>query len=103
MTETQVGNGNTTGLLRVIVKVCLCIHICIVTDDLDGVLVRTYGTVSTKTPELTVGCSFRSSNRILLDVKRQVGNIIDDTDCKSWLLCIIEYSDDLSRSCILGT
>ena len=62
LTETQVRHGNTAGLLGVIIKVSLCVHVSVVTDDLDGVLVCTYGTVSAKTPEFTVGSSFRSGN-----------------------------------------
>ena len=62
MTETQVGHGNTAGLLGVIIEVSLCVHIGVIADDLDGVLVCTYGTVCAQTPELTVGGSFRSGN-----------------------------------------
>ena len=62
-TETQVRHGNTAGLLGVIIKVCLSVHIGVVTDDLDGVLVCTYGTVSAQTPELTVDGAFRSGNQ----------------------------------------
>ena len=60
LTETQVRHGNTAGLLGVIIKVSLSVHVGVVTDDLDGVLVCTYGTVSAQTPELTVDGSFRS-------------------------------------------
>ncbi len=63
LTETQVRHCNTTGLLGVIVEVSLSVHVCIVTDDLDGVLVSTYSTVSSKSPELTVCCSFWCCNK----------------------------------------
>ena len=96
-----MGNCNTTGLLGVIIKVCLSVHICVVTNDLDGVLVGTYCTICTKTPELTVCSSFRSSNRIFLNIQGKICNIIDDTDGKSLFLCVVVYSDDLSRSSIL--
>ena len=62
VSETQMRHGNTAGLLGVVIKVCLSVHISVITDDLDGVLVSTYRTVSAKTPELTVGCSLWSSN-----------------------------------------
>ena len=52
LTETQVRHCNTTRLLRVIVEVSLCIHVSIVTDDLDRVLVSSYSTVSSKSPDL---------------------------------------------------
>ena len=52
LTETKVRHCNTAGLLGVIIKICLSIHICIVTNDLDGVFVSTYSTISSKSPEL---------------------------------------------------
>ena len=103
MTEAQVRHGNTAGLLGVIIKVCLCIHIGIVTDDLDGVLVCTYGTVSAQTPELAVGSSFRSGNDGSTGFQRQIGYIINDTDGEFLLLGVVVYSNDLCRSGILGT
>jgi hypothetical protein len=60
LSEAEVRHGNTAGLLGVIVEVSLCIHIGVITDDLDGVLVRADGTVCAKTPELAVDGSFRS-------------------------------------------
>ena len=46
LTETQVRHCNTAGFLRVVIKICLSVHICVVTDDLDGVLVCSNSTVS---------------------------------------------------------
>ena len=39
-----MGNGYTTWFFGIIIKVSLSIHISIITDDLDGVLVSTYST-----------------------------------------------------------
>ena len=63
LTKTQVGNGNTAGLLGVILEVSLSLHVSMVTDDLDGVLVGADCTVSTKSPELAVNGSFRCRNK----------------------------------------
>ena len=52
--ETKIRNGNAAGLLGVIGKICLRIHIRVITDDLNGILVGSDCTVSTKTPE--TGC-----------------------------------------------
>ena len=64
ITEAQVADGDTTGLLGVILEVCLNILISVVTDDLNGVLVSTNGTVTADTPELALNgalsCSIRS-------------------------------------------
>ena len=62
-TETKVRNGDTAGLLRVVGEVALCVHIGVVADDLDGVLVGTYGTVSAEAPELTAVCAGRGGVR----------------------------------------
>ena len=62
MSETQMGHGYTTRFLGIIIKICLCIHVSVITDNLDGVLVGAYGTICTQTPELTVGGPFWSGN-----------------------------------------
>ena len=96
-------HGHTAGLLGIIVKVCLCIHICVVTDDLDGVLVRSNRTVCSQSPELTVDGSFRSRNQSRSCSKRKIGHIIFDTDGESCLVSVVKYCDDLCRRRILGT
>ena len=102
-TKTQVRHCNTTGFFGIIIKVCLSVHISIVTNDLDGVLVSTYSTVCTQTPELTVDSSFRCGNQRSACFQRQIGNIIYDTDCEFLFCCIFIYSNDLCRCCIFGT
>ena len=103
VTETKVWNCNTAWLLGVIIKICLSIHICVVTDNLDRVLVSTNSTVRTKSPELTACNSFRSCYRWRTCRKWKISYIIVDTDCKSLLLCVIVYCDNLCRCCILRT
>ena len=103
LTKTKVRHGHTAGLLGVIVKVCLCIHIGVVADDLDGVLVCTYGTVSTKSPEFAVDGSFRRGNKGSTQFQRKVCHIIHDTDGEFCLLIIMVYGNDLRRCSIFGT
>ena len=103
MAETKVGHGNAAGLLGVIIKICLSIHIGVVADDLDGVLVSAYRTVSAQTPELTVGSSLGSGHQRSAKGKRQMGHIILNTDGELFLLAVLIYSYDLGRSGILGT
>ncbi len=98
-----MGHGNAAGLLGVIIKVCLCIHIGVITNDLNGVLVSAYSTVCAQTPELTVGGSFGSCNQLSAQLQGQVGNIIFDTDSEFLLLGISIYSNDLCGSGIFGT
>ena len=103
LSEAQVRHGHTAGLLGVIIKVCLCIHVCVVTDDLDGVLVGSYSTVSAQSPELAVDGSFRSGNQRSANLQRQVGHIIHDTDGEFCFLGVVVYGNDLSRCGVLGT
>ena len=103
LSETQVRHRYTAGLLGVIIEVSLSIHVCVVTDDLDGVLVCTYGTVCAKSPEFAVDSSFRSCYQRSANRQRQIGNIVYDTNGKSLFLCIFIYSNDLSRCGVLGT
>ena len=50
-TEAQMGNGDAAGFLGVIRKVALGVHIGVVADDLDGVLVGADRAVRTEAPE----------------------------------------------------
>ena len=102
-TETQVRHGHTAGLLGIIVKVSLSVHVCVITDDLDGVLVSSYRTVCAQTPEFAVDGAFRSGYQRLAQFQRQIGHIIHDTDGEFRLLGVIVNSNDLSRCGIFGT
>lgn len=51
-----------------------------VTDDLNGVFVRSYGTVRSKSPELAADGTFRGGGDPILDGKRCIGHIINYTD-----------------------
>ena len=103
LTKTKVRCCNTTWLLWIIIKICLSIHRSMITDNLNRVLVSTYSTISTKTPELTWSCSGRSCVSCLCTRKWCISNIIYDTNCKSSLILICKNSKDISRSCILRT
>ena len=80
VTETEVRDGDTGGLLGVILEVCLNKLVGVVTDDLDGVLVSTNGTVSTETPELTADCTCSRSVGSGLFFERKTGDVVNDTD-----------------------
>ena len=103
LSKTKVGHRHTAGFFGIIIKVCLCIHICIVTNDLDRVLICSNSTISTKSPELTVDCSFWCSNKCFALIQWQVCYVINDTDCESFFFCVVVYSNDLSRCRIFGT
>ena len=103
LAKAQVGHGYAARLFGVIVKICLRIHIRVVTDNLDGVLVCSYGTVRAKTPELTVGRSFRRCHKRSACVKGKICHIIYDTDREFCLLCVFVHRNDLCRRRIFGT
>ena len=96
-------HGNTAGLLGIIIKVSLCVLIRIVTDNLDGVLVCSNGSVSSQSPELTVYGSCRSRNDGRPNLQRKMGYIIIDSDSKSLLILVVVYSYNLCGSSVLGT
>ena len=103
VTEAEVGNRDTAGLLRVIVKVCLCIHVGVVTDDLDGVLVSTDRTVCAEAPELAVRRAFRRGDEVCTGLERKVGHIVHNADREALLLRVLEDSDNVLRRGVLGT
>ena len=80
VTEAQMADGDTAGLLGVIAEVRLNIFVSIVTDDGNGVLVGTDGTVRTQTPEHAAGGTGRFGNDGFFDRQREIGNIVFDTD-----------------------
>ena len=104
--ESQVRNGYAAGLLGVILEICLGFHIGMVTDDLDGVLVCTNGTVSTQTPEFASLRSLRCNVRILGAVDGKVGHIVCDGNREFLLRCITPqvfvYGQHIARLYVLG-
>ena len=89
VTKTKVRNCDTTCLLGVILEVSLDVFICVVTDDLSGVLVSTNSTVSAKTPELTFYCTRSRCDRSRFNLRQgQVCNVVHDTDCETRLRII---------------
>ena len=64
--EAEVRNRYAARLLGVVSKICLRVHICMVADDLNGVLVCADCTVRAETPELTSNCSLGSCVKLAL-------------------------------------
>ena len=58
--EAQVGDRHAACLLGVILEVSLYVLVGVVSDDLDGVLVRADCSVAAKAPELALDRAFRS-------------------------------------------
>ena len=78
-----------------------------VTDDLDGVLVCTNGTVAAQTPELALGGALGCGVRSRLLFQRQVGYVVVDTQGEHVLGLVLSqlfvYCEDRCRRSILGT
>ena len=104
--EAQVGGGGGAGLLGVVFEVALGPVVGVQTDDLDGVLVGTDGTIGTQTEEHAVhGAAFRQQEvRIVGDGLE--GDVIFNTDGevvqRAVLLHFIEDTLDHSRGEVLG-
>ena len=101
LTEAQVGNGNAAGLLGVVSEVSLCVHVGVVADDLDGVLVCANGTIGTKTPEFAACCALRGGVGVLGDIEGEMSYIVVDAQCEYRLCGVVVNSDDLSRVAVL--
>ena len=92
LAETQVGHRQATGLFRVIVEVSLNIHIGMVADNLNRVLVRTNRAVCTQAPEFAACDTGRRGVRILFYFKRKMRNIVGNADGEVLLLSIFIMS-----------
>ena len=80
--ETKVGDCDTARLLGVILEICLNILICVVTDNLYGVLVGADSTVAAETPELALDGAGSCGVRSFLLLEGEFCNVIDDSDCE---------------------
>ena len=80
LTETKVRNGYTARLLTVVEEVTLSVHIRMVADNLDRVLVRADRTVRTQTVELTTDRACGRGVVLSREVERSVGYIVVNTD-----------------------
>ena len=85
--ETQVRTCDTAGFLCVIFKISLCVFICVVTDDFDGVFVCANRTVGAKTPEFAGYGACVSQIGLCANLDGAVGNIINDTNESLEKLC----------------
>ena len=81
ITEAQMADGDTAGLLRVVLEVGLYILVGMVADDLDGVLVGAHGTVAAQTPELALdGAGSCGVGAVLILGQGEIGHIVHDAD-----------------------
>ena len=98
--KAQVRFGNAAGFLGIVFEVSLDVHIGVVADDLDGVLVGTDSTVRTEAPELAADRPFRiDGNR---DIRHgKMGYVIDDAQGEVVLRLegfhVVEYGVDGCR------
>ena len=107
LTKAQVAHRDTAGLLRIVCKVRLCVHIRLVADDLDRALVRADRTVRAKPPELA-RCRprLREVNIAVDRGEAAVRDIINDTERETVhrlvLLQLLIDREDLIRSRVLA-
>ncbi len=107
VTEAQVGYGETARLLGVVRKVTLCVHVGVVTNNLNGLLVCANSTVSAKAEEFALHGTGRYGVEVSFNVKRGVGNVVVDTNVEVVLrtvhLHVVVNSLNHSRREFLGT
>ncbi len=107
VTETQVRAGETSRLLRVVREVSLAVLVGVVTNNLHGVLVSTYGTIGTQTIELSLEHTLATECNLLNLRQRGEGHVVYDTNGEVVLGLghseVVEHADDLSGSGIVRT
>jgi len=102
-----VADGDTAGLLGVILEVSLNVLVSMVADDLGGVLVGTDSTVAAETPELALLGAGGGGDGSGLDLRQaEVGHVVGDADgeagLRSVLLQLGVDSKDAGRRGVLG-
>ena len=106
LAETQVGLRNAEGLLGVVLKVSLAVHVGRLADDLDRVFVRADGAVRAETPELAGDRAFRLGEQGRADREGEMGHVVVDTDREVILRRverqIVENGLDLGGRGVLG-
>ena len=80
LAEAQMALGDAEGLLGVVLKVRLAVHIRGFADDLDGVLVGTHGAVGAQAPELAADGALGLGEQGSAHGQGQVGHVILDAD-----------------------
>ncbi len=83
--ETQMGNRQAAGFLGIVGEIALRVHIGVIADDLDGVLVRADGAVCAKAPELARVRAFGRRVGVFLNFERKVRNVIRNAYGKALL------------------
>ena len=95
-----------TRFFGVVIEVCLCIQVSVVTDDFDSGFVCTYSTVRTEAPEFTFSQTRSFNFYAFSTIQGQECNIIIDTQCEEFLtifsIQVIEYSNDVCRDNVFG-
>ena len=78
--EAQVRGGDGAGFLRVVNEVSLSVVLRVLTDDLDGILVRAHGAIGTKSVEEGADRAGIFGGELGVKGKRVVGHIVVNTD-----------------------
>ena len=106
LAEAQVALGDAEGLLGVILKIRLAVHISGLADDLDGVLIGTHGTVRAQAPELAGNGALRLAVQCRAQGQGQVGHIVHNADGEVVLGLIqqeiVIHGFNLSRGSVLA-
>ena len=102
LAKTQVGNSESAGFFGVIRKICLSIHVGIVTNNFDSLFVSANCTVRTKAKEFTLNSAFGNSINFMTDFQGKEGYIVFDANCevvfRSACKHIVKYGKSHCRS-----
>ena len=106
LAEAQMAPGDAEGLLGVVLEVRLGVHIGVVADDLDGVLVGAHGAVAAQAPELAADHLLVGQGQAVAHGQGAVGHIVLNAhgEAGEGLVAqqVVEHGLDLGGSGVLG-
>ena len=82
-TKTKMWTGNSTGFFWIVLEVALCIHIGIVTNNLNRVLICTNRTIRTKSPEFCWESAFRKGVELFFYFEWFIWYVVVDSNRKA--------------------
>ena len=100
--EAQMGDGQAPGLFGVVFEIPLGGHICVIADNLDGVLGGADRAVPAQAPELTGHDVFRGSGMDGGYIQGQMGDIVRDTYREKGDGAVLVDGRNLLRGGVLG-
>ena len=82
LAKAQMGNGKSARLFGIIFKIALSVHVCMVADNFNGILIRAYSAVRAQTVEFAAHNALGSRIYKNIYVQRIAGNVVVNAHCE---------------------